>query len=264
VPHKSAGPQKQERTPDGCHFLTGSRGQHRMCSSELVASTREVAPMLWPSRRNTWLRVVHRLCASVVLVAYVATAVGLPMPVLQAKDRSQPFICQNHVCGCHNAQDCWQHCCCYSAQEKLAWAQEQQVEPPAYAETVKPRGWHNLRLHDQEAGAPCSAPAMCAAAERPSVCRKACCSAHQPAVQSNPDDSRIKRQKGESSGLALTLTVLKCRCPSTIWVSTGAVVVPSAIFAWNLFLIAGDRLVPANQNCLSCPSMPPDPPPRRL
>jgi hypothetical protein len=205
----------------------------------------------------------------VVLLAYIATAIGFPMRVFQAKDHSQPFICQNHVCGCHNAQDCWQHCCCYSAQEKLAWAQEQHVEPPAYAETVKPRGWHNVRLRDRdlesEPDTSTSAQvATGAVAERASPCRKGCCSSHQPPAQSKPDDSRNKRQKVEGSGSAPTVTVLKCRCPTSTWVSTGAVVIPSPAFAWNLFFLAGEKLLPSNQNCLSYLSIPPDPPPRCL
>ncbi|HMC88864.1 MAG TPA: hypothetical protein VKI17_04920 [Gemmataceae bacterium] len=222
--------------------------------------------MLWPSRRSRWLRVAHRFCASVILLAYIATAIGFPMRVFQAKDGSQPFICQNHVCRCHNAQDCWQHCCCYSAQEKLAWAQEQHVEPPAYAETAKPRGWHNLRRRDRdlqrESGA--SASSEDAVAERASACKNGCCSGHQPPAQSNRDDNRNKRQNDEGSGAAPTVSVLKCRCPSTTWVSTGAIVIASPAFAWNLFFLAGEKLLPSNQDCLSYLSIPPDPPPRCL
>src|SRR5438132_2822470 len=203
--------------------------------------------MLWPSRRSRWLRVAHRFCASVILLAYIATAIGFPMRVFQAKDGSQPFICQNHVCRCHNAQDCWQHCCCYSAQEKLAWAQEQHVEPPAYAETAKPRGWHNLRRRDRdlqrESGA--SASSEDAVAERASACKNGCCSGHQPPAQSNRDDNRNKRQNDEGSGAAPTVSVLKCRCPSTTWVSTGAIVIASPAFAWNLFFLAGEKLLPS-------------------
>ena len=49
-----------------------------------------------------------------------------------AKDRNSPFPCQDRVCGCLDAAACWSHCCCHTNAEKLAWAQEHGVTPPAF------------------------------------------------------------------------------------------------------------------------------------
>lgn len=49
------------------------------------------------------------------------------------KDSSQPFPCQNRPCGCKAATQCWTSCCCFSAAEKLAWAERNGVTPPIYA-----------------------------------------------------------------------------------------------------------------------------------
>lgn len=68
----------------------------------------------------SWLALVGQVCA----------LVGLPMPAVQAKDLSQPFPCQHRVCGCMKAADCWKNCCCFSAGDRIAWAQGHGVIPP--------------------------------------------------------------------------------------------------------------------------------------
>ena len=64
------------------------------------------------------------------LVGQLAAVFGLPLPAVSAKDLSSPFPCQQRQCGCMRAADCWSHCCCFSARERLAWAQEHQAEVP--------------------------------------------------------------------------------------------------------------------------------------
>lgn len=57
--------------------------------------------------------------------------VGVPVrgPVPEKEGR---FPCENHPCGCSTAQHCWDHCCCYSDEEKLRWAAANGVTPPAF------------------------------------------------------------------------------------------------------------------------------------
>ncbi len=65
----------------------------------------------------------------------IVLCTGLPLPALAQtpqKDRSQPFPCMDRPCGCQNADQCWHSCCCFSMQEKLAWAEAHHIEPPAY------------------------------------------------------------------------------------------------------------------------------------
>jgi hypothetical protein len=64
------------------------------------------------------------------LVGQLAALFGLPLPPVSAKDLSSPFPCQQRRCGCLRADDCWNHCCCFSARERLAWAREHQAEVP--------------------------------------------------------------------------------------------------------------------------------------
>jgi hypothetical protein len=68
---------------------------------------------------------------AVALAAYLITTVGIPMPTYVNKFAGVPFPCQHHACGCATAKQCWDHCCCYSPEQKLAWAHENHVDPPA-------------------------------------------------------------------------------------------------------------------------------------
>jgi hypothetical protein len=67
-----------------------------------------------------------------LLVSQILTATGIPLPAVAAKDRSVPYPCMNHPCGCTNAEQSWRHCCCFTMQEKLAWAEANGVEPPEF------------------------------------------------------------------------------------------------------------------------------------
>jgi hypothetical protein len=66
-------------------------------------------------------------------------ASGLPLPAVAAaigeaakKDLSKPFPCMNRPCGCQNADQCWHSCCCFTMRERLAWAEANGIEPPAF------------------------------------------------------------------------------------------------------------------------------------
>ncbi|MBA2117413.1 hypothetical protein [Bremerella alba] len=66
----------------------------------------------------------------ILLSTMVLWGAGITLSVPNFKDTSVPFMCQDHACSCRNAGNCWNHCCCFSRTEKLAWAQKNQVQPP--------------------------------------------------------------------------------------------------------------------------------------
>lgn len=69
--------------------------------------------------------------ASLLLVVFAAGVIGLP--IVPTHDRSSGrFPCEQRSCGCSNADHCWDKCCCFSDQEKLAWAAKQGVRPPDF------------------------------------------------------------------------------------------------------------------------------------
>jgi len=76
----------------------------------------------------------HRIGIILVLLAYGLTSLGCPLPSPKIKVGNVPFPCQDHPCGCQTAEECWQHCCCFTPAQHWAWAREHNVEPPSYAE----------------------------------------------------------------------------------------------------------------------------------
>lgn len=80
----------------------------------------------------------HRWRAALTVVALVAhlvatTGVPLPVPPSHYLKVGPSFPCQNLPCGCLSAELCWAgDCCCYTLEEKLAWAEANGVEPPTH------------------------------------------------------------------------------------------------------------------------------------
>jgi len=114
-----------------------------------------------PRRRTKKPGICRYLVVAVALLGHIAGMMGVPLPVSAAKDSTSPFPCQNHACGCTSAEQCWRHCCCYTAEEKLAWARANRVEPPAYAAAKSNGGWNEPRQRDQEVKATSNRPNNC-------------------------------------------------------------------------------------------------------
>src|SRR5713101_8440730 len=85
-------------------------------------------------RKKHWRLRTGKLWAALALVSFTLSGIGFPLPTENLKDQTVPFPCQDHACGCQSAEQCWRHCCCFSVQERWAWAKTHHVEPPAYAE----------------------------------------------------------------------------------------------------------------------------------
>ena len=106
------------------------------------------------THRRLWMGLRYRLGVLGVLLAYLLAALEIPLPVFIHKDKSLPFPCQNHPCGCQTAEQCWSQCCCFTPDKRWAWARANDVEPPAYAEKplVQPagQGWNSVKLRDRE------------------------------------------------------------------------------------------------------------------
>lgn len=195
----------------------------------------------------------YRLSVMGVCIAYALTALEIPLPVAVHKDASQPFPCQDHPCGCRTAEQCWAHCCCFTPEERWAWARAHNVEPPAYAEkpTVRSsaQGWNTVKLRDRDATA---AKRCCQAkTERASCCRpKAeCCPQPSPPVR-----GRIH--------WAPAMDAWRCQGYSTLWVNAGAVLpaAPQAAYVPDASPPASVSLPLMHADTL--PAIPPDPPPR--
>jgi hypothetical protein len=214
--------------------------------------------------RRFWIALRYRLGVLGVCLAYLLAALEIPLPVFVHKISSQPFPCQDHACGCQTAEQCWSHCCCFSPEERWAWAKAHNVELPAYAEkptdsraaTVRERqqsrsltvaaqpsstGWNTVKLRDRD---------------NDTTAKNCCCCTHKKTetqAKENSDTSRL---------WVTMMTAWRCQGYSTLWTSTGTVlpVLPLAALLPDcpppalvcLLSVRADRI----------PSIPPDPPPR--
>jgi hypothetical protein len=172
----------------------------------------------------------HPVCAALALASYLATSVGLPLPALRGKDHTRPFPCQDHVCGCANAEQCWHNCCCFSPEERLAWARARDIEPPADMAPATNGGWHTRRLRDTE----------------PQEAKRACCKTHAQSRccerASNPEQCEAECESAGAkqdccseharSRWTIGVTVLRCQGAHTLWLSTGAVTAPPTPLVW--------------------------------
>lgn len=96
----------------------------------------------WPRGLAIGGRYGRALVAALLITNQFAVASGLPIPVPVAtlrKDLSKPFPCMNRPCGCQNADQCWHECCCFTMREKLAWAEANGIEPPAFVREAAAR-----------------------------------------------------------------------------------------------------------------------------
>ncbi len=223
--------------------------------------------MLWPARNHPWKLRAHRLCAVVALLSYLATISGLPLPSGQGKDRSKPFPCQDHPCGCRTAEECWRHCCCFTPEAKWIWAQVHHVEPPSYAEVAPPKGWQTVRLRDQAECGGTACRSCSVAPEKPAAGTATSCCAPRSSPAScthTPTRSCDKQQPPRKGELRWThgISLLRCQGLSTLWVSAGAVLTPPPGPTWNaptnLSGIVSDR----DASPVTIPHTPLPPPPR--
>jgi hypothetical protein len=202
----------------------------------------------WHQRaRDCWQR---RIVVIVSLAAYLITAVGVPVPASVHKSSDVPFPCQHHACGCASAQQCWKHCCCYTPAQKLAWAYEHHVDPPADLVAEVAAGPH---FAEQET------------ATKPA---SGCC-AHKQQSSAHAAEHCHDRQHGvcddheESSHVTLIIGAMarKCRGLTDLWCAFGAVLPPTVLnwhFEWNVveWIAAAERPLP------TIDQSPPNPPPR--
>lgn len=180
---------------------------------DLKRTTRPQIPPK-PLSRTAKTRVLTLLRHTVTLVtlaAMIACAVGIPLPMqprgANSKSAAEPFPCMNCPCGCRNAETCWQDCCCYTQQEKLAWARDKGITPPAYVVAAAGREVSAQKIVCKKSESCCQrttkVASCCSARSNRSCCsNKVACT--QPATQ-----PRLASQRRSST--ATIIQALRCQ-----------------------------------------------------
>jgi hypothetical protein len=185
------------------------------------------------------LRIRRCLVVGVALAGYAIAAIGFPLPAA-VRDVSRPYPCQDHSCGCMNAEQCWRSCCCYSAEEKVAWARSHHVEAPAEVIAEAEAGWRTPRLRDQQ-----KAPAT----------ERCCCCAHEKAPAAKaPPARKVHWVDG--------ISARHCRGLGRDWLSGPVAAPPAAPVSWTFEWLPAGWLPSADIHAIALPSLPLAPPPR--
>jgi hypothetical protein len=207
-------------------------------------------------RPRYWRNLRHRLCVAGTFLAYLLATLSIPLPVADSKDSSQPFPCQDHPCGCQTAEQCWRQCCCFTPEQRWAWARAHHVEPPAYAEKPAPverlaaDGWNSVKLRDRDK-APAKAAKSCSSTR---TAPSACCQTHaeRPAKPSTSQRGRW----------TMGLAAWRCQGLPTLWVSAGPVLPVPPPMAWSPDQPPLFRVPLGNAVAQRVPLHPLTPPPR--
>jgi hypothetical protein len=204
-----------------------------------------------------WLR---RFVAGFSLANYLLLLVGIPLPTPVSKDSSRPFPCQHHRCGCASADQCWRHCCCFTREQKLAWARENGVSPPT--ELLATDHDHDADEHDdhehldraENAHNCCESKARCAKTDA-----RDCCSGQ---AANDHDVKRGSSTTHNHDNSVLGLRALGCKGIPEIWLALTAVMplVPSSAISADA--MPGEWLCLADATPSSTTLVPEPPPPR--
>jgi hypothetical protein len=212
-----------------------------------------------------------RLTTSLALFVYLTATVGFPLPAPTIRDHRQRYPCENHPCGCRSAEECWRHCCCFTPEQRWAWASANGVEPPAYAERPGLEGLPTAQLRSKAEEETCQVCShKCKDKENASAtwpkarcaCQRegaSCCEAEPPTPAKDS-----KRKPVASLRWAVGVTALQCRGVSTLWLSSSGVVPPPPVAVWRPYSIPLGWVLFPNSYLFPVSLPPPDPPPRQL
>jgi hypothetical protein len=216
-------------------------------------------------RKRFWGFLARKLIAVLALFSYLVTIIGLPVPHFSEKDRTRPFACQDRECGCRNSDDCWHHCCCFSIQERIAWAKNHDVSPPPDIPSETAQGWHVPRLRDRDNG-PSQSQQVCEKCRQPHA-EDGCIASERNRASAEPSKSKTccSEKPAKDSGIRVVgFQTLRCKGFSTQWVVVGTVAPPLTNALWETALVPGDWLTSSSFELLSFDPIPPVPPPRHF
>jgi hypothetical protein len=196
------------------------------------------------------------------LAGHLFVTFGYPLfpPSRTSKETSASYPCQNRPCGCQSAEECWQgDCCCSTLEEKLAWAEDNGIEPPNHVRPLVESRKAGLALPKKSCCSELVATPSSSGSRSAPVCS-------QDGARPTPECCETKPPRGEQSGevrWVLGLFARSCRGqePAGFFQVDPAIVlvpIPVRLGAPNLNGDASQRWYrPAFQALI-----PPTPPPR--
>jgi hypothetical protein len=121
------------------------------------------------------------LVVVLTLFSHLMATFGFPLPTSSHKKPTAgvAYPCQARPCGCPTSEHCWSgDCCCFTIEEKLAWAEANGVEPPEHVRPlVESRRSHPVSPKQKSCGS-------VAQAEQSPTTKPTCCAKRQAATAS--------------------------------------------------------------------------------
>jgi hypothetical protein len=177
---------------------------------------------------------VRRLIVACAIAHYLLVASGVPVPVAAGPKSGERYPCEGHNCGCRSAEHCWRSCCCHTHEERLAWAREDGVTPPAFVLVAELK--------------PAPTKPKC-----PHCCSKATPPAPSPAVD---DDSSVR--------WVSYFAAQRCRAGTSNWVNLPWSCPPPQPIEQPTFVTASEPIAIACVMVADSPAFEPAEPPPRL
>jgi hypothetical protein len=166
---------------------------------------------------------------ALALVQLLASASWAIPIAAKSKEMGRPYPCMERPCGCTSYDECWAgDCCCFTLEEKIAWAAANGITPPDQAQS---------RLRDRHREPP-----------------------QEPAC---PHCKAANARKTECSRSIYGFAVQNCHgSQSTSFFSPTPSIPPRAADAWRPEWSNSDFVLIVGVNPLSHSAPPLDPPPR--
>ncbi len=148
------------------------------------------------------LRRLHHYVSILLLAVMIAGLTGLPLikpsPTVEGR-----YPCENCPCGCSSAEFCWDKCCCHSDEEKLQWAFENNVIPPAFLVARVSQATTNVVCNTENATKACC---CCSKSAKPSICE----------IQAAPSSAEQAPQES-STAVRMVLLADAAKCHGVQW-----------------------------------------------
>ena len=197
---------------------------------------------------------LRRFVILATIAALTACTLGIPLPRQVENRVSEPYPCMNCPCGCKTAEVCWRNCCCHTPAEKLAWARENGVTPPAYVLAATQ-------------GTPVEKKPCCCSKKATVVsccssqAKPKCCGSDSTGCKSQPQCSQVRHA---STSTMLIIQALRCQGLTSSLTALPPTVLPHSIVPDFLLPSAGEALLIDDAHTLGPFSAPDTPPPQRL
>jgi hypothetical protein len=202
-------------------------------------------------------------------LAFFVAAVGVPLPTGGKKDRSIPFPCMDRTCGCHDAAGCKAHCCCFSGEEKLAWAAAHDVDPAPFVDdrTLASLSHENRVAHDCCAGdgVPQEGVAEGFISADAADCPHGvatCCSKKAAAPKPASLQHDRRHDSDHADGLLTIAAVRECTGLQPLWTLLDAALPPAEPVGYEFDWLPTGHVVQRDAAVTVLSYSPPTPPPR--